>query len=326
MLTGAILFLAAVSGAIPHARGYVCPRAVTPPKIDGRLDDAAWKRAPWTDYFVDIEGPVKSAPRFRTRAKMLWDDRYFYVAAEIEEPHPWATLTAHDSVIFREHDFEVFIDPGSDGHNYFEFEINALNTSWDLFLPKPYKGGGSADNSWEIPGLKTAVHVNGVLNDPLKRSQGWTVEIAFPWEGFAHGGYRASRPRLGEQWRVNFSRVEWRMSDNLEKLPETREDNWVWSPQGQIDMHLPAYWGYVQFEESAGTAFRPDPNWQARVEVQRVFEAQLVFRKAHDGHWARSMEQLGLKDSPVVLEMTGEGWRARLGPVSMIQDARITVR
>ena len=326
MLTGAVVFLAAASGAIPHPRGYVCPRAVTPPKIDGRLDDAAWKRAPWTDYFVDIEGSAKATPRFRTRAKMLWDDRYFYVAAELEEPHPWATLTAHDSVIFRDHDFEVFIDPDSDGHNYFEFEVNALNTSWDLFLPKPYKGGGSADNSWDIPGLKTAVHVNGVLNDARKRSRGWTVEIAFPWEGFAHAGYRASRPRLGEQWRANFSRVEWRMNDRLEKIPETKEDNWVWSAQGQIDMHLPAYWGYVQFEESAGAAFRKDPNWQARVEVQRVFEAQLVFRKAHDGRWAGSLEELGLKDSLVVLEMTADGWRARLGPVSIVQDARVTVR
>jgi hypothetical protein len=32
--------------------------------------------------------------------KMLWDDEYFYVAAEMEEPHVWATLTRHDSVIF----------------------------------------------------------------------------------------------------------------------------------------------------------------------------------------------------------------------------------
>ena len=134
---------------------YESPKARQALKIDGRLDDAAWRSAPWTDYFVDIEGAVKPAPRFRTRVKMLWDDEYFYVAAEMEEPHVWATLTKHDSVIFHDNDFEVFIDPNGDTLEYYEFEINALNTGWDLFLDKPYRKGGKARNEWEIPGLKT---------------------------------------------------------------------------------------------------------------------------------------------------------------------------
>ena len=91
-------------------------------------------------------------------------------------------------------------------------------------------------------------------------------------------------------------------------------------------MHLPAYWGYVQFEESAaGVEFRKDPNWEARMKVQRVFEAQLDFRKAHDGHWARSLEELGRRDAGIVLEMTPEGWRASAKDVSMVQDGRVTV-
>src|SRR5437762_2248878 len=83
-----------------HPKGYVCYRAAQPPKIDGRLDDAAWQQAPWTDQFVDIEGDAKPKPRFGTRAKMLWDDDYFYVGARLEEPHVWGTLTEHDAVIF----------------------------------------------------------------------------------------------------------------------------------------------------------------------------------------------------------------------------------
>ena len=109
-----------------------------------RIDDAAWQAAPWTDGFVDIEGDRKPQPRFRTRVKMLWDDEHFYVAAELEEPHVWGTLTKHDSVIFHDNDFEVFIDPDGDNHEYYEFEINALNTEWDLFLKKPYRDGGPA--------------------------------------------------------------------------------------------------------------------------------------------------------------------------------------
>ena len=95
-------------------KSYLCLHADKPIQIDGKLDDPAWKAAAWTDYFVDIQGDTKPKPRFRTRAKMLWDDDYLYLAAEIEEPHVWATLTNHDSVIFRDPDFEVFIDPKSE--------------------------------------------------------------------------------------------------------------------------------------------------------------------------------------------------------------------
>jgi hypothetical protein len=107
-----------------------------------------------------------------------------------------ATLRDHDSVIFHDNDFEVFLDPDGDGLRYFEFEMNAFNTGWDLFLPKPYKDGGKADNSWEIPGLKTAVHVEGTLNHPGDKDKAWTVELAFPWTGFSHQGASPRRPRL----------------------------------------------------------------------------------------------------------------------------------
>ena len=245
-----LLLCAGLCLASPLApKHYVCRRAAAALQIDGRTDDAAWAKAAWTDWFVDIQGPPLPKPRFRTRAKMLWDDDYFYVAAELEEPHVWATLTEHDSVIFRDNDFEVFLNPSGDGRNYFEFEINALNTGWDLFLPKPYREGGKADNSWEIPGLRTAVHVNGTLNDPRDRDRGWTVEIAFPWAAFASRA-PVRRPGPGDEWRVNFSRVEWRMnvvSGEYVKPPGEKEDNWVWSPQGLINMHVPDRWGFVRF-------------------------------------------------------------------------------
>lgn len=254
MKTALLTVVMTIAGAAALAQQplrYECRRAPAALNIDGRLDDGAWKLAPWTSYFVDIEGSAKPKPRYRTRAKMLWDDEYLYVAAEMEEPHVWATLTEHDSVIFRDNDFEVFLNPSGDGNNYFEFEINALNTGWDLFLPRPYKKKGRPDNSWEIPGLRTAVHIQGTLNDPRDRDRGWTVEIAFPWKAFASRA-PVTRPKPGEEWRVNFSRVEWRVEirdGKYVKVPGLREDNWVWSPQGLIDMHVPEMWGYVRFTD-----------------------------------------------------------------------------
>ena len=50
---------------------------------------------------------------------MLWDDQYLYIGAELEEPDVKATLTAHDSVIFHDNDFEVFIKPLPDTEEYY---------------------------------------------------------------------------------------------------------------------------------------------------------------------------------------------------------------
>lgn len=218
---------------------YTCHYTPHAPKIDGKLDDPAWKAAPWTNDFVDIEGAVRPAPRYRTRVKMLWDSQYLYIAAQLEEPDVKATLTQHDAVIFKDNDFEVFIRPLPLTDSYYEFEMNALNTSWDLFLAKPYRMGGHADNSWDIQGLKTAVAIQGTLNNSADRDHGWTLEIAYPLSAF-QSRQDVPLPKPGTQWRLNFSRVEWTPGN-------PKEDNWVWSPQGIVDMHVPERWGYLNF-------------------------------------------------------------------------------
>jgi hypothetical protein len=289
-------------------RGYVCRRADRPPVIDGKLDDPAWRRAPASDLFVDIEGDRRPRPAYATRVRMLWDDTFFYVGAELEEPHVWGTLTAHDSVNFRDNDFEVFIDPDGDNHEYYEFEINALGTGWDLFLPRPYKDGGKADNGWEIPGLRTAVHVDGTLNQPADQDRGWSVELAFPWRVLAQRAHRPAPPREGDQWRVNFSRVEWQVTDadgRYRKVEGRREDNWVWSPQGIIDMHRPERWGYVQFTGKRGRGeFRPDPVLPARDALMSIYHAQRVFNR-RERRWASSLDELGITPSPTHASFIG---------------------
>ena len=127
---------------------------------------------------------------------MLWDDDYFYFAADIEEPHLWATLTARDSVIFQDNDFEIFIDPDGDTHNYFELEINAFATVWDLMLVQPYRDGGPAIHAWDIAGLKAAVDARGTINRPDDRDDGWSVEIAIPWRIIDEAAPGRRKPRL----------------------------------------------------------------------------------------------------------------------------------
>ena len=289
-------------------KSYVCYQTAIPIQIDGRLDDAAWGRAPWTDAFVDILGKAGAPPRLQTHARMLWDDTYLYVGALLEEPHVWGTLTQHDSVIFKDNDFEIFIDPDGDNHEYFEIEINALNTEWDLFLKKPYRDGGPAINEWEIPGLKTAVHVSGTLNDPSDFDTSWSVEFAIPWKSLAEHANRDAPPKDGDQWRINFSRVEWRheiAGGKYQKIPNTPEDNWVWSPQGKVDMHRPERWGYLQFStaKSGQSAHRIDSTAAIRDRLMQLYYAERSFFERNK-KWATSLEELKLPSAPNLPEHT----------------------
>ena len=232
-------------------RMYVANFAQDSPVIDGKIDEV-WDQAKYSEDYIDIEG--RKTPLYPTQMKILWDQEFLFILAKIEEPHVWGNLKQRDTVIFYNNDFEVFIDPDGDTHQYMELEINSLNTAWDLFLKRPYRNKVKVDNAWNIEGLQSAVSYQGTLNDPSDTDLGWTLEIALPWKALERGNASGTIP-LNQFWRMNFSRVNWQFDlvnnkyvrkkdKNGKYLPEF---NWVWSPQGVINMHVPERWGYVFF-------------------------------------------------------------------------------
>lgn len=288
---------------LPFApRHAICYRTAAPLTVDGKLDEPAWLAAPWSAPFVDIEG--QKQPRLNTRVKVLWDDSYLYFGAELEEPHLWATLEERDSVIFQDNDFEVFIDPDGDTHGYYELEINALGTVWDLFLVKPYRDGGPALHAWDIAGLQSAVDLRGTLNQPGDRDRGWTTEFAIPWKILLEAAPARARPKDGDRWRVNYSRVQWQLDAGAQGYTKRLsaaggkplpEDNWVWSPQGAVNMHMPERWGFVQFSDAiAGTrVVSPvdDANERVKWALRRLYYRQRQHLAAH-GRYAAALESL----------------------------------
>lgn len=330
---------------------YICMRAPSPPVVDGVLDDPSWAAAAWSQDFVDIEGSVRPLPAYRTRVKMLWDDEYLYVAVELEEPHVWGTLTERDAVIFHDDDFELFIDPDGDTHLYYELEINALGTVWDLLLVKPYRDGGPAIDAWDIAGLRSAVRVRGTLNDPGDIDTGWTVELAVPWAVLEETAPRGQPPRAGDTWRINFSRVDWDMrieGDAYVKRTDPAtgrplpEHNWVWSPQGAIDMHRPELWGMVQFSdatagESPPPAFVAPPDQDVRTALRAVYHAQRALRE-RTGQYASDTDALSVPDSvlstlhDLSITVGPDGWVARARASEpdawwqIVEDGRITLK
>jgi hypothetical protein len=211
----------------------------------------------------------------------------------------------------------------------------------------------SADTTWDIPGMKTAVYVDGTINDPRDTDRGWSVEFAIPWSVLTEYAHKPCPPENGDMWRVNFSRVEVvheivtadytpqdRTNNAYRRKEGIPEDNWVWSPQGVINMHCPEKWGYVRFSASTGDheKFHPDPTAPARTVLLDIYYAQRDFHTEHNS-WASSLTDLGLDyrggsflTRAPVLEMTPEGYRAAIsysttdgksGTLTISQDSRI---
>jgi hypothetical protein len=316
---------------------YVCYRTAGPMTIDGRLGEPSWATAPWTMPFVDIEGDLKPRPRFVTRAAMLWDDECFYLAADMEEPHLWATVAQRDVPVLANHDFEVFIDPDGDGHEYYELEVNALNTVWDLLLVKPYRdlalvgplsGDGSvspAVTAWDLAGLRSAVHLRGTLNRNDDTDDGWSVELALPWKTLRQCAHGPAPPEHGDQWRVNFSRVE----HQVEPLGTTYQsrrgapvDNWLWSPHRILNMHYPELFGFVQFSDAvAGTGeerFVVRPEEEAKRALYRIYYRQKAYYKEF-GRFTTSLSDLRIEDPGPSLY----GWPPRMQVTDSLFEASV---
>lgn len=252
---------------------YTAYRALAPLTVDGKLDERSWALAPRSPRFVDL---ITGRPTIHdTRAAVLWDDDYLYVGYWVEEPFVAAALTERDSLIWSENDVELFI-AGKDA--YYEFEINALGTIYEaLFIwedayqrdgyerspelartapgAKPWNGVGFTTHprgpriaffSWDLPGLKTGVDVDGTINDNSDRDRGWTAEIAIPWSGLARlaqGDGRALPPRDGDVWRMDFSRF----NTYREARPAEDSGGWAWNAHGIWDSHIPELFPYIRF-------------------------------------------------------------------------------
>jgi hypothetical protein len=122
--------------------------------------------------------------------------------------------------------------------------------------------------------------------------------MAIPWAALGEFAACPCPPRHGDQWRIDFSRVEWHVDvvgGRYVKREGLPEENWVWSPQGVVDMHMPERWGYVQFsgmKAGAGTEpFVEDLNERVKWALRRLYYRQRRFRAAH-GRFAPDLASL----------------------------------
>jgi hypothetical protein len=181
-----------------------------------------------------------------------------------------------------ENDIEVFIDGGD---CYYEFEINALNTVYEVFFiwrdayqrgsrfdvpefdllsRKALSFGGNYDRSgwnfwrgthprgvrwafldWDFPGMQSAVQVDGAINDRSRISKGWTVELALPWSGMNWLANGRSLPPK-EGDVWNIFFGRFEKLETAGTLPQP-QPAWCWTKHGTLDSHIPEKFTRVKF-------------------------------------------------------------------------------
>ncbi len=280
--------------------------------IDGKDNESAWSKVPWTKQFNDIKTGKESGSILSTRAKMLWDDQYLYVYAFFPETDIWATLKEHDATVYQDNALEIFIDTEGTGQNYVEFQINALGTVWDLIMPKAYRNSGRPISDWDIKGLRKAVHIEGTINDSKDQDRYWSIEMAFPLKSLLMG--QRKMPDIGTIWRMNLSRVQWQLLKEKGSYSRKKDERGrvlpaeyiSWSTQGIVNFHYPERWGYVQFSDKESAADFLDVNTEKiKLTLWHCYYLEQAFKNKHQRYAASILE---LKNEyPELSEVNLEG-------------------
>lgn len=215
---------------------YRCPKVSDPPVIDGVLDDEAWMRAP---AVMLVDNHTAQPAKHLTIARMCWDDTCLYVSFQCSSTDVWGTVTEHDGAIFLQECVEIFADPDCDLASYVELDVSPRNVTYDAMFD-PANGITLDTNKpslWTCEGWRTAVRVDGTLNNHNDIDRGWSAEIAVP---FASIGTRP--PVVGQVWRLNLYRV-------IGRSRPWELDAWSATQADGAAFHVPSRFGTVVFAD-----------------------------------------------------------------------------
>lgn len=235
-----LLLLTATAFAQPPIPTYDVTRAAGKITIDGKLDEPAWqKAAPVTFVFPWSK---QTGAKQKTTARLLYDDDFLYVAYECEDSDIVAHYEHRDDPTYKDDAVEIFINPAPQQNFYLGLEMNARATLYDYFYAFP----STLVAQFDLKGAQLATNVRGTLNQTGDKDQGWSLEVAIPWENFRvlvpDAGPAPAKfpPPPGTKWRANMNR--WDGTEPNRRLSE-------WSDSGLPDPnpHNPERFGWLIF-------------------------------------------------------------------------------
>ena len=220
---------------------YTVMRAATPLTIDGQFDEPAWRAAP---RFGDFVFPWwTGGTKEQTRAQLLWDDDYLYLAFVCDDAHIAARHTERDGKIPEDDCVEIMLAPDADRPLvYFNIEFNVLGGILDNFRPNGPDQPRAA--KWDAEGVKIAGTYTGTLNDDSDTDRSWQVEVAIPWRNFA-AQMKSMPPRPGTGMRANLNRSGGKTNPQYSQ--------WVLGGTPRPTFHTPLRFGRITLSDRVAT-------------------------------------------------------------------------
>jgi len=221
------------AGGLPAAS---CLRTDGPIRIDGRLDEAAWRRAGTLRLAPQApqEGPQEQAPAATVR--LLWDDGALYVGFECRDADVRSEAGGRDAGVLLWDAVRVLLVPpapqggaAEDGEPRAYFDL-AVGPQGALADSKVAFGRGvalweslRAAAGWTCHGARCAAVVDGTVNDE-RPDRGWSAELAIPFDALG------VRPAAGQAWRANAVWVARRAGGDRETSAWTPLGAWLPQP------------------------------------------------------------------------------------------------
>jgi len=196
-------------------------RASSAIRIDGIVEEEAWKEADVASDFFMVLPMDTSKAQVRTDVMMTYDEQNLYLVAICYHflPGPYFVESLRRDFVFGKNDnFLLFMDPFEDQTNGFSFGANAAGAQWDGMMYE----GGKVDLSWD----------NKWTSVVRKEDDRWVFEAAIP--------FKSIRYKKGiTKWGINFSRLD---------LKSTEKSSWAPVPR-QFPTASLAYTGILVWDE-----------------------------------------------------------------------------
>ncbi len=174
LLAGPAAAQAPAAPALPERRHFDVTRATSPIKVDGVLDEEAWKSALVVDLRYEWFPGDNVPPSVKTDALVTFDGEALYIAFRAEDPQPGSVrshLMDRDSIAaFNQDDHVgVILDTFNDERRAFQFRVNPAGVQVDATFSEI---DAAEDFSWDAIWASA-----GQITDT-----GYTVEMAIPFK------------------------------------------------------------------------------------------------------------------------------------------------
>src|SRR5664279_923742 len=191
----AILFFQTGFGQTTEKKQYTATRIITPPVINGILDDEAWKSGTWAGGFTQNQ-PYSGRPESqRTEFKILFDDNNLYVAIKAYDTSPDSIVNRLSRRDQQDGDLVgIIIDSFHDLRTGFLFGVSSTGVKYDQMMTND---GQNNDPTWD-PNWWVKTSIN---------SDGWIAEMKIPFSQVRF------EKNSGDVWGFDVGRVLYRKNE-----------------------------------------------------------------------------------------------------------------